>query len=162
MGKNIYKFITIAIVIIVFSSILLVKDIKENSILSSEKTIETMEDKNKEPINKEIKKKTINTSWNLSKLYKNKNDWKSNLKSFNKEIKELENYIGKVTKSNKHLLYALKIKESLDSKIESLYAYVSLNRDINKKSYEFIEMDKEIDKSYKKYDLICSQLEREI
>ncbi|MFR9068915.1 MAG: oligoendopeptidase F, partial [Paraclostridium sp.] len=94
--------------------------------------------------------------------YKSNSEWEKSLKRFNRDTKELKNYVGKVTKSSKHLLYALNIKEDLDSKIEKLYAYVSLNKDVNKKSYEFTNMEKKLDEVYKVYSSICSDLELEI
>ena len=156
MGKNIYKIITIVIVIILFSTVALKKEIDE-------KITETMNDTSKEEKSKEeVNKKTKYTSWNLGDLYKSNSEWEKSLKRFNIDTKELKNYVGKVTKSSKHLLYALNIKEDLDSKIEKLYAYVSLNKDVNKKSYEFANMEKKLDEVYKVYSSICSDLELEI
>nr|WP_283595464.1 oligoendopeptidase F [Paraclostridium bifermentans] len=110
----------------------------------------------------EEKKPTKFTTWDISKLYKSNSDWKKNLSKFSKETKELENYVGKVTKSQKHLLYALNIKEELDSELEKLSAYVSLNSDINNKSYDYLNMNESLSKVYKEYSFICSNLELEI
>ena len=163
MGKNIYKIITIVIVIILFSTVALKKEIDKSIEIVNEKITETMNDTSKEEKSKEeVNKKTKYTSWNLGDLYKSNSEWEKSLKRFNRDTKELKNYVGKVTKSSKHLLYALNIKEDLDSKIEKLYAYVSLNKDINKKSYEFTNMEKKLDEVYKVYSSICSDLELEI
>lgn len=165
MGKKLYRFISIAVLGIISSIIILKSDTEVNSYDLSEKTIEVMNDQNDE--NKENKEEakeqtTKETTWNLTSLYKDKASWKKELKKFSKDIKELENYVGKVTQSDKHLSYALKIQEDLDKRVESLYAYVSLNRDINKKSYEFIDMREELNKVYREYQPICSNLELEI
>ena len=48
----------------------------------------------------------------------------------------MENYVGKVTKSKTHFVSALKIKEKLDIRLEKLYAYAKLSKDINKNSYK--------------------------
>ena len=163
MGKNIYKIITIVIVIILFSTVALKKEIDKSIEIVNEKITETMNDTSKEEKSKEeVNKKTKYTSWNLGDLYKSNSEWEKSLKRFNRDTKELKNYVGKVTKSSKHLLYALNIKEDLDSKIEKLYAYVSLNKDVNKKSYEFANMEKKLDEVYKVYSSICSDLELEI
>lgn len=159
MGKNIYRVISIIIVGIIFSTIVLKRDIESNSIRLSDKTIETINDETKPET---TVKRTKETSWNLTNLYKDFGDWKKDLRKFKKDVKELENYIGKVTQSPTHLSYALKIQEDLDRRIESLYAYVSLNRDINKKSYDFADMNEELNKSYRDYNSICSNLELEI
>ena len=163
MGKNIYKIITIVIVVILFSTIALKKEIDKSIEIGNEKITETMNDTSEEEKPKEeVNKKTKYTSWNLGDLYKGNSEWQKSLKKFNKDIKELKNYVGKVTKSSKHLLYALNIKESLDSEIEKLYSYISLNKDINKKSYEFNSMEKKLDEVSKRYSSICSDLELEI
>lgn len=165
MGKKLYRFISIAVLGIISSIIILKSDTEVNSYDLSEKTIEVMNDQNdKNNENKEEAKEqtTKETTWNLTSLYKDKASWKKELKKFSKDIKELENYVGKVTQSDKHLSYALKIQEDLDKRVESLYAYVSLNRDINKKSYEFIDMREELNKVYREYQPICSNLELEI
>ena len=49
------------------------------------------------------------TYWNLNSLFKSDNDWKNELHKFNKDKKELKNYVGKVTKSSTHLNFALDI-----------------------------------------------------
>ena len=100
--------------------------------------------------------------WNLYALYKNDDAWKRDLKKFNEDMNELENYIGKITKSKTHLSFGLAIKEKLDIKLNDLSAYAKLNKDLNKNSYEYLSMTEEISKSYSKYVKIISQLELEI
>ena len=100
--------------------------------------------------------------WNLYALYKNDDAWKRDLKKFNEDMNELENYIGKITKSKTHLSFGLEIKEKLDIKLNDLSAYAKLNKDLNKNSYEYLSMTEEISKSYSKYIKIISQLELEI
>ena len=166
MGKNIYKVITIVIVVILFSSILLKRDIVGNGEAFNEKAVETINDKSKKDSSKEDRYEEENkgkyTTWDTSKLYRDNVDWGKKLKKFSKEIKELKNYTGKATKSQKHLIYALNIKEKLDSKLEKLSAYVFLNSDINKSSYDYINMNERLNKVYKQYNCICSGLELEI
>lgn len=103
-----------------------------------------------------------NTYWNLSDLFKDDKKWASELKKFEKDINELKNYIGKVTKSKTHLAFSLDIKEKLDVRIEKLYAYVKLNQDINKNSYKYLDMKNELNSVYGEYSKICSDLELEI
>lgn len=100
--------------------------------------------------------------WNLYTLYKNDDAWKRDLKKFNEDMDELENYIGKLTKSKTHLSFGLGIKEKLDIKLNTLSAYAKLKKDLNKNSYEYLNMTEEIKKSYSKYNRITSQLELEI
>lgn len=100
--------------------------------------------------------------WNLYTLYKNDDAWSKDLKKFNQEMNELENYIGKLTKSKTHLSLGMGIKEKLDIKLNSLSAYAKLKKDLNKNSYEYLNMTEEIKKSYSRYIKITSQLELEI
>ncbi|MBQ3423113.1 MAG: oligoendopeptidase F [Romboutsia sp.] len=121
---------------------------------------ENIEEKN---INKDKEKIDYNkTSWNLEILYKNEYEWADELKKFTSDTKELKNYIGKVTKSKTHLNFALNIKEKLDRKVDKLYAYVKLNQDINKSSYKYIDMKENMNRVYREYSNICSNLELEI
>lgn len=100
--------------------------------------------------------------WNLYTLYKNDDAWMKDLKKFNKDMNELENYIGKLTKSKTHLYLGMGIKEKLDIKLNSLSAYAKLKKDLNKSSYEYLNMTEKIKKSYSRYMNITSQLELEI
>nr|UWI49996.1 oligoendopeptidase F [Clostridioides difficile] len=102
------------------------------------------------------------TCWNLQSLFKSDDQWKKELKGFNKDTKELKNYIGKVTKSPTHLSFALDIKEKLDIRLNKLSAYVKLKQDTNKNSYKYLDMSDSMGKSYGDYMGICSDLELEI
>lgn len=100
--------------------------------------------------------------WNLQALYKNDAEWEKDLKKFTKDIKELKNYTGKVTKSKTHLDFALEIKEKLDIKLNKLGGYVKLKKDISKNSYKYLAMDEKLDTVYRDYRMVCSSLELEI
>ena len=116
------------------------------------------ESKKEEKVNIDYTK----TIWDLSSLYKSDKQWESELQSFRKDTKELKNYIGKVTKSETHLAFALDIKEKLDIRINKLCSYPKLKLDINKDSYKYLDMNEEVKKVYKEYMSICSNLELEI
>ncbi|WP_455539784.1 oligoendopeptidase F [Terrisporobacter sp.] len=116
-------------------------------------------------IDEDMPEKKIDYSkycWNLYTLYKNDDAWQKDLNKFNNDMKELENYVGKITKSKIHLSFGLRIKEKLDIKLNSLSAYAKLKKDLNKNSYEYLNMTEQINKSYSKYIKIISQLELEI
>lgn len=117
------------------------------------------EDNESEKENKIDYTKTI---WNLESLFKNDEQWNNELKSFRKDTKELKNYLGKVTKSETHLAFALDIKEKLDIRMNKLSAYPKLKQDTNKNSYKYLDMNEEAKKVYKEYASICSKLELEI
>ena len=101
-------------------------------------------------------------TWNLQSLFKSDEAWEKELSKFDKDINELENYVGKVTKSKTHFVSALKIKEKLDIRLEKLYAYAKLSKDINKNSYKYLDMINKVSKVDSKYSRICAELELEI
>ncbi|WP_343345784.1 oligoendopeptidase F [Terrisporobacter petrolearius] len=123
-------------------------------------TVFAQDEKDEEKPKKEIDYNKY--CWNLYTLYKNDNAWLRDLKKFNQDMNELENYIGKLTKSKTHLSLGMGIKEKLDIKLNSLSAYAKLKKDLNKNSYEYLNMTDEIKKSYSRYMKITSQLELEI
>ena len=164
MSKNLIKAIIPLCIFILFVSMSLqnFNNINDDTAIEVMASIddENIEEKN---INKDKGKIDYNkTSWNLESLYKNEDEWFNELKKFTSDTKELKNYIGKVTKSKTHLSFALNIKEKLDRKIDKLYAYVKLNQDINKSSYKYIDMKENINRVYREYSKICSNLELEI
>ncbi len=108
------------------------------------------------------KKDYSKSYWDLTQLYKSDEKWQQELSKFDKDIKELENYVGKITKSKTHLVFALDIKEKLDIELDKLYGYVKLKQDINKTSYKYLDMKQNISRIYGKYVKICSNLELEI
>ena len=123
-----------------------------------------LDDKNNKE-NKEDEETKSNykyVTWNLQSLYPSDEAWEKELSKFEKDISELDNYTGKVTKSKTHFISALKIKEKLDIKLEKLYAYAKLNKDINKNSYKYLDMINKIGTVDSKYSRICSDLELEI
>ncbi|WP_419725861.1 oligoendopeptidase F [Terrisporobacter petrolearius] len=123
-------------------------------------TVFAQDEKDEEKPKKEIDYNKY--CWNLYTLYKNDDAWSRDLKKFNQEMNELENYIGKLTKSKTHLSLGMGIKEKLDIKLNSLSAYAKLKKDLNKNSYEYLNMTEEIKKFYSRYMKITSQLELEI
>ncbi|MEG1284401.1 MAG: oligoendopeptidase F [Romboutsia sp.] len=165
MGKRICKVIISLFIVI---SCILTISAKENLNFMQGGTIEVlaMNDNSKEKKgNEDIQKPNIdykNICWNLESLYKYEDDWRKQLKEFDKDTKELKNYVGKITNSQTHLSFALDIKESLDIRINKLCAYPKLKKDINKSSYKFLDMNEEVGKVYKRYASICSDLELEI
>ena len=120
------------------------------------------EDNNQENTEKNSNIDYTKTYWNLNSLFKSDNDWKNELDKFNKDKKELKNYVGKVTKSSTHLNFALDIKEKLDIRINKLYGYVKLNQDTNKNSYKYLDMNENLNRVYQDYSKTCSDLELEI
>lgn len=168
MGKKLFKVIIPLLITILLIGVFRL-NIKPNGEvdIEAEEVVPTMnineEDKKEEGSKSEKTKIDYkNLCWNVQSLYKDDATWKKELNDFDKDTKELKNYIGKVTKSQTHLSFALDIKEKLDIRMNKLYSYVKLKKDINKKSYQYLDMNEEVGKVYKKYYDICSDLELEI
>ena len=145
MGRKLLK------ILLIFSLLFSIYNFKEdinNSFIISFAQSQKDEDKPKEKID--------------YTLYRSDDDWKKDLKKFNEDMKELEHYSGKITKSKTHLLFGLGIKEKLDIKLNALSAYAKLKKDLNKNSYEYLSINEEIKKTYSRYNNITSQLELEI
>lgn len=166
MGKKLGKIVICLSISIIFS---LADNCKVYSQSISETNKAIIESKNNEEKNQpseetkeKPKKRYVQTSWNINALYKSDEEWNKELKDFNKDSKELKNYIGKVTKSKTHLVFALDIKENLDIRMNKLCAYVKLKQDINKNSYKYLNMNDTLDKVYRDYVSICSDLELEV
>lgn len=165
MNKKLVKSIIPLCIFILFIAISLQK---ANDRYNKTVVVEAMvnnEEKNTEENDKTENKSKIDyskTSWNLQNLYKSEDEWNNELKKFTSDTKELKNYVGKVTKSKTHLSFALDIKEKLDIRLDKLYGYVKLNQDINKNSYKYIDMKEKINRVYREYSNICSNLELEI
>lgn len=165
MNKKLVKSIIPLCIFILFIAISLQK---ANDRYNKTVVVEAMvnnEEKNTEENDKTENKSKIDyskTSWNLQNLYKSEDEWNNELKKFTSDTKELKNYVGKVTKSKTHLSFALDIKEKLDIRLDKLYGYVKLNQDINKNSYKYIDMKEKVNRVYREYSNICSNLELEI
>lgn len=160
MGIKFAKIFLISLLIITSSICVTSKaeEFSDSVITSSANSLDENDDNPKE----EKKIDYTKTSWNLESLFKSDDQWKKELKAFRKDTKELKNYIGKVTKSETHLAFALDIKEELDIRLNKLCAYPKLKLDTNKNSYNYLDMNEEVKKAYKEYSFICSKLELEI
>ena len=157
MGRKLLK------ILIICSLISCVFPIKYNDIFGNYYIVFAQdEDENKTTKKEEQEIDYTKYCWNLYSLYKSDESWGKNLKKFNEDMKELEHYIGKITKSKTHLSFGLGIKEKLDIRLNSLSSYTKLKRDLNKNSYEYLNMNEEIKRAYSKYSNITSQLELEI
>lgn len=164
MGNKLYKVI-IPLCISIFCNVPMSEKIYGQDLIKTNEIVAVNNEENENPQKKVNKKSKIDyskTSWNLQSLYKSEEHWKKELKDFGKDSKELKNYIGKVTKSKTHLSFALDIKEKLDIRMNKLYAYAKLKQDVNKNSYKYLDMNENMDKAYRDYMKICSDLELEI
>ncbi|MGL5313406.1 MAG: oligoendopeptidase F [Peptostreptococcaceae bacterium] len=166
MGKKIYNAI-IPLCISILLVPLVDESVYKNHTSYANETIAVV-DKEKENDNEQKKvEKGSNidytkTYWNLHALFKSDEEWKKELEKFNKDSKELKNYVGKVTKSPTHLSFALDIKEKLDIRVNKLYGYIKLKQDVNKNSYKYLDLSENMNRVYKQYAGICSDLELEV
>lgn len=165
MGNKLYKII-IPLCMSIFCVVTMNDKAYSQGMIKTDEIIVMNNDDKKENPQQEVNQKPkidySKTCWNLESMYKSDEQWQNELKEFTKDSKELKNYIGKVTKSQTHLSFALNIKEKLDIRINKLYAYSKLKQDINKSSYKYLDMNENMNKVYSNYMSICSDLELEV
>ena len=111
MGRKLLK------ILLIFSLLFSIYNFR-NDIYDECVTVFAQNDKDEDEPKKEIDYSKY--CWNLYTLYKDDNAWKRDLKKFNHDMKELDNYVGKITKSKTHLYFGLGVKEKLDIYIISL------------------------------------------
>ena len=159
MNKSLYKVIIITALISSISAKTI--DECEGFEIKNDTYVSMYQYDDKENNSKE-KLQNTKTNWSLKSLYSSDDKWASDLSKFEKDMKEIENYIGKSTKTNTHLNFSLEIKESLDIKLEKLCGYVKLRQDTNKRNYKYLDMNERLKLVIIRYNKICSDLDLEI
>ncbi len=83
-------------------------------------------------------------NWDLTRLYKDENEYKKDIKELNELLKEIVKYKGKLLSSGDNLLSALEIGERIDYLTERLYVYSHLGYYENMGNVKFQEYKEEI------------------
>ncbi len=83
-------------------------------------------------------------NWDLTRMFKNENEYKNAINEVNKLLDEIVLYKGKILESSKSLLEVLKIDSRIDYLIERLYVYSFLGYYINMSDIKFIKYKEEI------------------
>ncbi len=85
-------------------------------------------EKSKLPVRNEIEEKY---KWNLEDIYESENAWEDAFKFVENQIPEYSAFTGKVANSAENLLKVLKFDEEIGIKIERLYLYAMLAKDLD-------------------------------
>ena len=75
--------------------------------------------------------------WDLTKFYKNKEEFNKEIEEVNRLLEELSKYKGKILESDKTLLEVLELDSKIDLLIERLYVYSFLGYYDNMEDPEF-------------------------
>lgn len=86
-----------------------------------------------------------NSQWNLSDIFTNINDFQSTKQTLLEELKQIEQYKGKVTTSAQNLLESYQLYEKALQKFEKLYAYGMLTYHLDMANQEGIRLFKEVE-----------------
>lgn len=65
-------------------------------------------------------------TWNLESVYKTNNDWEADFSKVTKMLPKLAAFKGKLTKTGKNLLDALKLRDEIGSLVGKLYCYANM------------------------------------
>ena len=76
--------------------------------------------------------------WNLSDIYKNESEWTKEYDNIQKDINSLKDYKGKISTRGSELLSFLNKTNEIEARLNKLYIYASLGKDIdlNDESYK--------------------------
>ena len=113
----------------------------------------------KQKLRNEIEEKY---TWDLTPIFKTKDDF---LKSFNevkKEMDEFDKYKGNITKSAKNLYDFLVFSDNFERKIYKLYFYVSLSYDADTTNMESVKLHDMMDNLFSIYTLKTSFITPEL
>ncbi len=70
-------------------------------------------------------------TWNLADVYVNDEAWEKDFKSVEEGLTQYKKFEGKLTSSSAELLKAVKFDDEISMKIQRLYLYASLSRDLD-------------------------------
>lgn len=103
-----------------------------------------------------------NTQWNLSDIFANLEQFKTTKQLLLNELKQIEQYRGKVTKSAQNLLESYELYEKALQKFEKLYAYGMLTYHLDMANQEGIRLFKEVESLSTQFKIATSFITPEI
>ena len=86
-----------------------------------------------------------NTQWDLTDIFTNPEEFKTTKQTLLNELKQIEQYKGKVTNSAQNLLEIYELYEKALQKFEKLYAYGMLTYHLDMANQEGIRLFKEVE-----------------
>ena len=76
--------------------------------------------------------------WDLTRIFKNDNEWEKEFKDISQKIKEIPNYQVNFTKSGKNLYTALAAITAIERRLEKLYTYATMSSDVDTSNTHYL------------------------
>ena len=104
----------------------------------------------------------IDDTWDLSVIYKDKDDFFKDYHDLEEKMKEVLEYKGKLLQDAKTLLNFLKLTDTLERKLYKLYYYAHLNFDVDTTNDEFLELTVMVSRLMSEYSSLLSFADPEL
>ena len=101
-------------------------------------------------------------SWDLTDLFKNKEEFYEEIKNVKDQLKQIENYKGILCDSSENLYQCYALYEITIMKFEKLYAYGMLNYHLNMADQEGIKLFKEVENLNSEFNTATAYITPEI
>ena len=101
-------------------------------------------------------------TWDLTPIFKTKDEFLKTYQSLEQEMKEVSNYKGKLLQDAKTLLEFLKLTDNLERKLYKLYYYAHLSFDVDTTSSESLELTVMVSRLMSEYSSLLSFVDSEL
>lgn len=98
----------------------------------------------------------IEDTWDLTYIFKNKEDFFKSLKETEKIIPEISKYKGKLLENDKSLLEFLEFSDEIERKLYKLYYYAHLSLDVDTTNTSSQEMEGKVSNLLQNYSVLSS------
>lgn len=104
----------------------------------------------------------VDMTWDLSKIFATEADWEATFKEVEEALPTLESYKGRMRRSGRLLLEALRLRDELSKKVSKLYVYARMNSDEDTTVSHYQELFGRIQGLYGKFGAAASYMSPEI
>ena len=98
----------------------------------------------------------IEDTWDLTYIFKNKEEFFKSLKETEKIIPEISKYKGKLLENDKNLLEFLEFSDEIERKLYKLYYYAHLSLDVDTTNTSSQEMEGKVSNLLQNYSVLSS------
>ena len=98
----------------------------------------------------------IEDTWDLTYIFKNKEEFFESLKETEKIIPEISKYKGKLLENDKNLLEFLEFSDEIERKLYKLYYYAHLSLDVDTTNTSSQEMEGKVSNLLQNYSVLSS------
>ncbi|HEY7751427.1 MAG TPA: M3 family oligoendopeptidase, partial [Ignavibacteriaceae bacterium] len=103
-----------------------------------------------------------NFKWNLKDIYQSDNDWEKDFKWVEENISKYSDFKNKLGQSSETLLGCLEFDDSIAIKLERMYLYAMLSKDMDMRVQKYLSMDDRIKSLHSKVSASSSFIRPEI